>query len=97
LGLQYAPEENSGRIYINLKGGPAIIPPANSYQPGGQPSGFYQAPQGGQQQSGYPGQQQGGNYQGGNQQNGQDDELEKLAMKLLPRILKKLDGCCVVM
>jgi hypothetical protein len=73
------------------------MPPANSYQQGGQQGGFYQPPQGAQQQGGYLGQQQGGNYQGGNEQNGQDDELEKLAMKLVPRILKKLDGCCVVM
>lgn len=100
LGLQYTTEDNEGRMYINLQGGPATMPPVHSYQQGGQQSGFYQAPQGGQQQGAYPGQQQGGNYQGGNQQqngNGQDDELEKLAMKLLPRIMKKLDGCCTVM
>ena len=98
LGLQYSTEDNAGRMYINLQGGPATMPPAHSYQQGGQHG--YQGPQGGQhqQQGGYPGQQQGGNYQGGNQQNnGQNDELEKLAMKMLPRILKKLDGCCVVM
>jgi hypothetical protein len=91
LGLQYATEENEGRMYINLQGGPATMPPANSYHQGQQHGGFHgQQPQ----QGGY---QQGGNYQGGNQQNGQNDELEKLAMKLLPRILKKLDGCCSVM
>jgi hypothetical protein len=98
LGLQYSTEDNAGRMYINLQGGPATMPPAHSYQQGGQQG--YQGPQGGQhqQQGGYPGQQQGGNYQGGNQQNnGQNDELEKLAMKMLPRILKKLDGCCAVM
>jgi hypothetical protein len=77
LGLQYATEENAGRMYINLQGGPATIPPKNSYQPGGQ---------------------HGGNYQGGQQQNNnQNEELEKLAMKFLPKLLKKLDGCCVVM
>jgi hypothetical protein len=97
LGLQFATEENAGRMYINLQGGPATMPPANSYHQGGQQGGFYQSPQGGQQQGGYPGQQQGGKYQGGNQQNDQNDELEKLAMKFLPRILKKLDGCCTVM
>jgi hypothetical protein len=85
-------------MYINLQGGPATMPPQNSHHQGGQQGGFYQGPQqGGQQQGGYPGQQQGGNYQGGNQQNNNNDELEKLAMKLLPRILRKLDGCCTVM
>jgi hypothetical protein len=100
LGLQYATEENAGRMYINLQGGPATMPPANSYHQGQQHGGFHgqQPQQGGYQQGGYSGgQQQGGNYQGGNQQNGQNDELEKLAMKFLPRILKKLDGCCSVM
>jgi hypothetical protein len=97
LGLQYSTEENAGRMYINLQGGPATMPPQSGYQQGGQQGGFYQGPQGGQQQGGYPGQQQGGDYQGGNQQNGQNDELEKLAMKLLPRIMRKLDGCCTVM
>ncbi|PMD34847.1 Smr domain protein [Hyaloscypha variabilis F] len=100
LGLQYTTEDNAGRMYINLQGGPATMPPASSYQQGGQQGGYNQGPQGGQnqQQGGYPGQQQGGNYQGGNQQNnGDNDELEKLAEKILPRILKKLDGCCTVM
>ena len=98
LGLQYSTEANAGRMYINLQGGPATMPPLNSDHQGCQQGGFYQGPQqGGQQQGGYPGQQQGGNYQGGNQQNNNNDELEKLAMKLLPRILRKLDGCCTVM
>ena len=71
LGLQYMTEQNEGRMYINLQGGPAVMPPLN---------------QGGnQQQSG---------YQDGNQQN---DELEKLAIKFLPKILRKLEGCCAVM
>lgn len=99
LGLQYATEENAGRMYINLQGGPATMPPQNAYQPEGQHGGFHNQPQqqqGGYQQGGYPGQQSG--YQQGNQQgNGQNDELEKLATKFLPRILKKLDGCCTVM
>ena len=28
LGLQYATEENAGRMYINLQGGPATMPPS---------------------------------------------------------------------
>ena len=69
------------------------MPPMN--QAGGQHGGYQggNQQQGGYQQGGY----QGGQQQGGNQQNNQDDEIEQLAMKLLPRILKKLDGCCVVM
>jgi hypothetical protein len=99
LGLQYATEQNEGRMYINLQGGPAVVPPMNGHggaqHHGGQHGQQYGGNQQGQQ-GGYPGQQQG--YQGGNQQqNGQNDELEQLAMKFLPRILKKLDGCCVVM
>lgn len=112
LGLQYATEENAGVMYINLQGGPAVMPPASSYQPGGQ---NYGAGGGGAhgQQGGYPGhqqqqqqqpqyqqqqqQQQQGNYQGGNQQNNQNDELEKLAKKFLPKVLKKLEGCCAIM
>ena len=71
------------------------MPPQNSYQPGGQQGGFDNQPQHG----GYPGNQQhSGNYQGSQQQNNnQNEELEKLAMNFLPKLLKKLDGCCVVM
>ncbi|CZT47625.1 related to nuclear WD protein PRL1 [Rhynchosporium secalis] len=98
LGLQYETEENAGRMYINLSGGPATMPPANSYQQGQQHGRFHgQQPQSGHQQGGYPGGQNHGQQQHGNQQNGQNDEMEKLAKKLLPKLLKKLDGCCVVM
>jgi len=99
LGLQYKTEENAGRMYINLAGGPADIPP--SHQPaygghqnqnqnhggqGGYPGGQHQPQHGGPQQQ-----------QGGNQQNNQNDEIEKLARKFLPRVIRKLEGCCVVM
>ncbi|KAL3428241.1 smr domain-containing protein [Phlyctema vagabunda] len=119
LGLKYATEENAGVIYVNLQGGEAVIPPANSHggqqqqhggnqqhggqQHGGQQHGGQQhagQQHGGQQQhGGYPGQQQGGQQHGNNNNNNnnQNDELEKLAKKLVPRIMKKLDGCCVVM
>jgi hypothetical protein len=109
LGLQYATEENAGRMYINLQGGPATMPPMNQqggnhggFHGGQQQGGYQQAHHGGHQQGGYQqgGYQQGGQqqgYQGGQQQNNDNDELEQLAKKLLPRILKKLDGCCTVM
>ncbi|CAL3963405.1 unnamed protein product [Diplocarpon coronariae] len=99
LGLQYTTEANAGRIYINLAGGPATMPPANGHQQGHQHGGY----QGQAQSSHQPGVYQHGGYpaqqhqQQGDQQNNQNDELEKLARKVVPRILKKLDGCCLVM
>jgi hypothetical protein len=82
-------------MYINLQGGPAIMPPYP--QPSGyQQHGEYQGRQ--QEQHGYDGQQQGyqGEQYGGPQQQGNNDEVEKIVVKILPRILNKL-GCCVVM
>jgi hypothetical protein len=92
-------------MYINLQGGPAIMPPYP--QPGGhQHHGGYQGGQ--QQQQGYQGDQQqygvgpqgnqGGQqqYGGQQQQQGGNDDIEKIVVKILPRILNKL-GCCVVM
>ena len=69
------------------------MPPQDSYQQGGQ-----QQHHGGNQQS-HGGYQQGyaGQQQQGNQNQNDNDELEKLAKKFLPKILKKLDGCCTVM
>ncbi|KAJ5561669.1 hypothetical protein N7535_003869 [Penicillium sp. DV-2018c] len=83
LGLQYATEDNAGRIYVNLTGGEAVMPPSTGHQGYG----------------GYPGQHQG-HHQGQGQHQGQQqpDELEELAKKLLPRVLRKLEkACCVVM
>lgn len=100
LGLQYTTEQNEGRMYINLQGGPAVMPPSQGHGGGGQQNAGYQGGQqqhGGYQQGGYQNGPQHGGYQGDNQQNNNNAELEQLAMKLLPRILKKLDGCCVVM
>jgi hypothetical protein len=104
LGLQYSTEQNEGRMYINLQGGPAVMPPypqlGGQQQQGGQQHGGYQGGQqqhyGGQQQ-GYPGGQQHGGGQQHQQQQGGNDEIEKLVVKLLPRIIRKLEGCCVVM
>ncbi|KAH8588371.1 hypothetical protein B0O99DRAFT_655974 [Bisporella sp. PMI_857] len=108
LGLQYATEANAGVIFVNLQGGPAVIPPLDNhgrpqhsnYQGGNQQHGGQQQHggyQGGQQQhhGGSPGQPQ--HQQGGQQQNNDNEELEKLAKKFLPKIIKKLEGCCVVM
>lgn len=108
LGLQYATEENAGRIYVDLTGGPAHMPSHYSQQgaPHHQQQQHYgqqaqhgqQQHQGGPQyqQGGYPGQQQqyGG---GGQQQNDQNAEIEAAVKKYLPRIIRKLEGCCTVM
>ncbi|CAD6503304.1 BgTH12-02971 [Blumeria graminis f. sp. triticale] len=68
LGLQYTEEVNAGRIFINLKGEGAAIPPTAH----------------------------DGNV-GHDQQGDQNNELEKLARKFVPKVLKKLDGCCSIM
>lgn len=89
LGLQYATEDNAGRIYVNLTGGEAVMPPSSGHQGGS---------------SGYPGHQQGYQQGHQQQQHGQQqgqqqpDELEELAKKILPKVLRKLEkACCVVM
>lgn len=84
LGLQYATEENAGRIYINLTGGPAAMPPYQQHQ--------QQQPHYGG--GGYPGQQYG-QQQG--QQQGKQDDIEAIVEKVLPRVLRKLGDCCIVM
>ncbi|KAJ9659288.1 hypothetical protein H2201_007438 [Coniosporium apollinis] len=103
LGLQYATEENAGRIYVNLQGGPAHMPNVQyggGYQHGGE--GGYPGQQQqhhGQQHYGqqHHGQQQhGGQHHGGHQQQHQNGEIEQVVKKVLPRLLKKL-GCCTVM
>lgn len=105
LGLQYATEENAGRMYVDLTGGPAVMPPAHQYQQHQQQ--HQQQPQysGG---GGYPGQQQQqpqqyqqqqyNQYnQQGQQQQGKQDDIEQLVEKVLPRVFRKLGQCCVVM
>lgn len=99
LGLQYNTEPNEGRIYVNLTGGAAVPPSGSGYQSGNGQQQYH----GGGYQQGYPGAQQGqygggGHQQQHGQQNQQQDEIEKLARKFLPRILRKLEkNCCTVM
>lgn len=100
LGLQFATEENSGRMYINLQGGPAVMPEHTpqphggsgnhhgGQQTGGQPQ--YQQGYGGQQNAPHQGQQQGNNQD-------QNEDVEKLVKKFLPKVIRKLETCCVVM
>ncbi len=102
LGLQYQTEANEGRMYINLTGGPANAPPPTDaggiqYAGGQQYPSAHPGYPGGQQQhhGGHPQQQQAhGQHQG----QGQNDEVEKIFKKFLPRILRKLEKqCCIVM
>lgn len=104
LGLQYHTEPNEGRIYVNLTGGQVQMHDVNNWSgyqhPAYQQQGYGQS----QAQGGYPGGQQHGGHQQQQhhqqqqyqpqqqQQQGhnQNDELEKLAKKFLPRILNKL-------
>jgi len=85
-------------MYVNLQGGPAVAPPSNHQnqpQHGGYQGGSQQ--HGGQQQHGaYPGNQQHQN-QDQQQNNNNNEDMEKMAKKLLPKVIKKLEGCCVVM
>lgn len=82
LGLQYSTEENAGRMYINLTGGAAVMPPSSHQHqqyPGQQHQPSHQQ---------YPGQQHQPQYQP--QQ--QDDNA------VLLKVLRKLEkACCVVM
>lgn len=92
LGLQYATEQNEGRMYINLQGGPAVMPPVPHYGGGGQQHGGHGQYHGGQYQ-----QQQQQQYGGQNQQQNQNEEIEEVVKKVLPGCLRALKGCCVVM
>ncbi|KAB8237418.1 Smr domain-containing protein [Aspergillus alliaceus] len=87
LGLQYATEENAGRIYVNLTGGPADMSEAPLH------SGY------GQSHSQYPGQQQQQHHhQQQQQQQQQADPVEQMVNAILPRVLRKLEkACCLVM
>ncbi|KAH9883578.1 Smr domain protein [Xylariomycetidae sp. FL2044] len=98
LGLQYATEENAGRIYINLQGDEAMLPPMPE-QPSphhGSEGHHYQQhqprPQHEQPHSGGAAPHHGG-HQHQQQQQQQPDEIEKLLSKLA----RKLGDCCVVM
>ncbi|QKX62274.1 uncharacterized protein TRUGW13939_09433 [Talaromyces rugulosus] len=100
LGLQYATEENAGRMYVNLTGGAAEMPAHHGgghQQPHQQPQQPHYGGGGYQQPSGYPGQQQYSQGQQQQQQGGQEDEVQKLVEKVLPKVLRKLGDCCIVM
>lgn len=80
LGLQYRTEENEGRIFVNLQGGAV-----DSMPPAPSYGGHQQQHGGGQQQHG-----------SGQQNQNQNDEIEQMVKKGLPKLLKALK-CCTVM
>lgn len=85
MGLQYATEDNAGRVYVNLTGGAADL--------GAIPSPYHHQPQ----QHQYPGQQHH-QQQHHHQQNNQPDEVQQVVNAVLPKVLRKLEkACCVVM
>ncbi|MCJ1272293.1 hypothetical protein MMC21_000079 [Puttea exsequens] len=109
LGLRFATEANAGRMYINLQGGPAVMPQHLTAAHGG---GYGQGYGGGrpyqqQQQQHHGGggyQQQGGmgyqNQQGGGGQHQQDPnaQLEAEVRKYLPKVIRICQRqCCTVM
>ncbi|KAE8167176.1 hypothetical protein BDV40DRAFT_295764 [Aspergillus tamarii] len=90
LGLQYATEENAGRIYVNLTGGPADMSEVPAHSGYGQSHGQYPGQQHHQQPQQQAQQQQ--------QQQQQQDPVEEMVNAVLPRVLRKLEkACCVVM
>ncbi|GKT53797.1 SMR domain-containing protein [Colletotrichum tofieldiae] len=102
MGLNYSTEENAGRIYINLQGGDATMPPPpqvggghhGGQQHGGQQhGGQHQQPHhGGQTHGGQ--QHHGGQHHGGQHQQPQQDESGDLVVKILKKLEK---ACCIVM
>lgn len=95
MGLDYATEANEGRMYIDLTGGKVGSAPPLPAQPSGYQGGYHTG--GGYQTHGQqhrPQQHQQHQHQ---HQQQPEDEVEKLARKFLPKIVRELKACCVVM
>lgn len=89
LGLQYATEENEGRMYVNLQGGEVSgVPPLPSKHNGG---GY------GQDSFGASHPRPAAPSQPQQSQQQQGDDMEQLEKKILSKIFSKLGDCCVVM
>ncbi|KAI1144618.1 Smr domain protein [Hypoxylon sp. FL0543] len=84
LGLQYATEENTGRIFVNLQGGPAVMPPPPAHGSYGYSGGSGRPDHGGQPQHA---------PHHHHEPEEEPDELERLVGKFF----RKLGDCCVVM
>ncbi|KAK2751558.1 hypothetical protein FQN55_000279 [Onygenales sp. PD_40] len=86
LGLQYATEDNAGRIYVNLTGGPAEMPPHQQHHA---PQQQHHAPQYGHQQQ---------HHQPHQQQEQKPDEIQQVVNAVAPKLLRRLEkACCIVM
>ncbi|KAF2462118.1 hypothetical protein BDY21DRAFT_330503 [Lineolata rhizophorae] len=81
MGLRYRTEDNAGRIYVNLTGGPAEdVPSRHGHGP-------------------YPGQAHHGRPHGGGHHRPpqQENEVEEIARKAVPKIFRAIKSCCIVM
>ena len=87
LGLSCRTEENEGILFVDFNNGGQA--PEQSY--GGHQQQQHSRPQGHQQK---PQQHQGQQHQ---QQDNGNDELEKLAHAVLPKVIKKLEKMCCIM
>lgn len=96
LGLQYATEENEGRIYVNLAGHEVNgMPPLPQHSGGGHGGGTaHHQQQHGRQPHGAQHPQQPAEPQTQQQQGEQENDLQK---KIVSKLVSKLGDCCVVM
>lgn len=97
LGLQYATEENEGRLYVNLKGDEVsgMPPPPSKHHGGG---GYGQDDFGpSHPRPAVPSQPQQQQQQQSQFQQQQGDDMEQMEKKVLKKIFSKLGDCCVVM
>ncbi|CAK7568084.1 MAG: hypothetical protein SEPTF4163_006065 [Sporothrix epigloea] len=113
MGLQYATEENEGRIYVNLQGGPVTGMPPLPQQPSGHLGGYH----GGS--GGYPAHQQGSyagaahgqqqpyqqqyqpqyqqQYQGQNSYNDNAQLEQQVEQAVVKCLPRLLKNCCTIM
>lgn len=96
LGLQYATEENEGRIYVNLAGHDVTgMPPLPGKSGGGHGGGAGQhQQQHGRQPHGAQHPRPPAEAQSQQQQGEEEGDLQK---KIVSKLVSKLGDCCVVM
>lgn len=96
LGLQYATEENEGRIYVNLQGDEVsgMPPPPSKHHGGGYGQDDFGPSHPRPAVPSQPQQQQ--QHQSQSQQQ-QGDDMEQLEKKVLKKVFSKLGDCCIVM
>ncbi|POS87034.1 hypothetical protein EPUL_000639, partial [Erysiphe pulchra] len=99
LHLRYSSEEdNAGRIYINLQSNEGNHQPHGNQTQTQTPTYAYpNQPTQLHQHQNQPSLHQQPPNTTFPQTEDSNDELERLARKILPKVFKKLDGCCVIM